>query len=300
MLNELPPALRALEAGYDRVQGTAILSEKQTSLVTGYDVAFWIDGNRSRCDRTWRSDFAGQKKGHQLVSVSTPQRAFVLARGPEDREFRVKYVGVNGQDPDADVSYYARKFLGTVYGFEKPLSQMMAEPSFAFQNVRADGSSRVKADFSYNPADRAGPFLGPMGVVTRVDGWVVLAPDLGWAVQEIQMRATTEKGQQATRSGRVEYDGIRDGLPIIRRVVHNWKTDGKAPAVLSFEVQTISRNATPDKPFTLAAFGLGSLELPPDASPYRVAFWAAGLAVLALALTVWLTWRQRSERLASP
>ena len=94
-------------------------------------------------------------------------------------------------------------------------------------------------------------------------------------------------------TGRVEY-AIEQGAAKLSKVSLNDGADYRAGFKYEFDCKTFEYKSTPEKEFTLAAYGLGDAELPPGRTFNWSPYWFFGLAALAIVVSVIL--RRRAEQ----
>ncbi|MDE2507177.1 MAG: hypothetical protein KGM43_08210 [Planctomycetota bacterium] len=127
--------------------------------------------------------------------------------------------------------------------------------------------------------------------------WLVVSPDLGWAVREIGMG---ESKNASTMWMELSYEGLHGELPILRRsVMHELQV--RRRTVL--DIDQLHFGPIPEREFTLAAYGLPDLDKPAGTSSrWSLGFiwFGAALATLCVALGLkWYSNRLRNVRRAA-
>lgn len=232
------------------------------------------------------------------TGLPTPFRELVFCIGPDYSFFLERRLGQGGYIVKAfgkdykvgatiDGDYMLG--LGAPYRFGRTkFKDILNDKSFSIkklENTKHQGIDCVKIYYSFSPT----------GKIVFRDGWIIVAPSRGWAIQAFAMEALfSGKHIDDYLRGTVEYRTSDTGrvLPSrVRRMVFG------GALCEEYDFDKIEYVNVPESEFTLPAFGLPDLGSPPKGGwQLGASAWFYLAAVIFLALAVLLAWRVRRAR----
>ena len=288
MLAEYPAALKRLEGQYVCATGKAAFStvSKTTGKTATVEIQFACDQSLSRTIEIYRGD-ASHSYGER-VRCSNPSYSFLLSRDSPVRPFVIGDVA-DGTGRVSDFGrFYFDGFLSAPYiAFGRPIREIMERPDLEFKlgevsEVTHESRRLLKIAFAFRPAANFPITLA----------WIEVDPEYGWSVRRFE--GLFGKNQDHKRTGLVEYSGMENGRPVIRRVTHSdWTEDG------TLEIAGIEFDRHPaPRDFTLSAFGLPEVNQKPGPSgSFPLNYWLFGFGAVALggAIFIRVALRRRSD-----
>ena len=166
-------------------------------------------------------------------------------------------------------------------------------PDFAVKALtpsRVDGVDLLRVDFELRYTEEELAKL-PKNVATR-SGWFVTRPDDGWVIQECLISTINHQDVTYTR---VEFGDKQNGVLLPKKIF------SCAPfRRQQIEFDSLRHGPTPESEFTLAAFGLPSIDkTPTPADPNRTGYWLVGLGGFLLVGVIGLKIAGRRNRAAA-
>lgn len=155
--------------------------------------------------------------------------------------------------------------------------------------VDADGESLIRMDFSYRPSDAK---------LSHVDGWLVLDPTLGWAIRsyKVSSKPNPTSPPSVVSSGNARYQKTEEGaiLPQELHMETVFMMDTPVTERYDFYATRGSSQPIPTAEFDLSHYGLADVNRPIKRSTNSLAYWAFGVAAVAIAGSVVLRRLSRS------
>lgn len=190
----------------------------------------------------------------------------------------------------------------TVLAPRERLLELVRDPDFKIvgsREVEAGGDRLVRIDFTNTPKHVGretvdGLVLFP-GRVTLKDGYILLDPSRYWLIREFLVTehegpdlSVKDPNLLAKMSGKYDYKALRDGTPVLSKVV--WQCEQAANAAAVGNRHEFDYAITDDLPsesdFTLTAFGLPEPAGEKRPTTTRWFLWATVAGVLCLALAI--------------
>jgi hypothetical protein len=180
-------------------------------------------------------------------------------------------------------------------GFNLPV--FLDKPELSIQSVRSedrDGERLTRVEYTIQHRDPRAP---------TQKAWCLLKPDSGWSLRAFE---TNYGGNQPySYSGEVEYAGNKgNGIVPRAKTVRLQITMPASVMTNRFDYDRFDLGEGPPEDFSLAAYGLGEIEVPPGRPQNRLPlyFGAVAVAVVALILSIWvrlaIARRKRAEAAA--
>jgi len=220
--------------------------------------------------------------------VANGARSFVLRHnGNRDTPFYLEFKDL-GTPFTKMLEDFRREVVNATYTAAWiDLSQALESGFFSVGSITAvedNGHIYQRIKFEYKPRD---------GNISLAVGWLLLDPKRYWTLRQFEVREEfrTKGVPPLTAYGRNVYtEG--DDLPAIREVHFKQAVENKykTTRTMVFRANSWRYEATPQKDFTLGAYGLGATERPAsltrrtDRTPYL----AAAIAAVALAVALLL------------
>ena len=111
--------------------------------------------------------------------------------------------------------------------------------------------------------------------------WIEFDPEYAWAVRRFEVLMNPDN--DVKRSGSVEYSGMNDGRPIVKRVVDSNPMDYRVVEIT--EIKFDQKLNAGD--FTLSAYGLPEVnQKPGDGRAIPLNYWLFGFGAIALVLAI--------------
>jgi hypothetical protein len=178
-------------------------------------------------------------------------------------------------------------------GFNLPV--FLDKPELSIQSVRSenrDGERFTRVEYTIQHRDPKAPIQ---------KAWCLLDPDSGWSLHAFE---TNYGGSQPySYSGEVEYEGEK-GKGIVPRPKTVRLQITMPPSVMTnrFDYDRFDLREGPPEDFSLAAYGLGEIEVPLGRPQNRLPLYLGAVAVVALILSIWvrlaIARRKRAEAAA--
>ena len=288
---EFPGAMTRLEESLLRGQLSGSCEMRETNwqgIKIRRTIEFINNGSWKKATVTMLDDPSDSDPAHREVFCMGPKGYFFVDRKSTGKPYVIHKVGENDSDHAVGtVTFFLNAFLMAPCGvLKQTMSETLASPTFQFRSaepVTERGANLFKIDIT----DPAGFFRS---------GTIWACPDEGWAIHKADCLAYS--GQQRVISN-VEYAAPQNGLPVPRLVSYFQPIDkpGLKDNHLRYEIDHLTFGPTPDREFTLAAYGLPDVNTPlknlnRDTSPAW--FIGGGLAVLAIAAGLTLYSRRRA------
>jgi hypothetical protein len=220
-----------------------------------------------------------------LVYVDSGKHAFTVSRKSPGSAYYLSRSDKSGSE-DRQTSVYRRKILEAPFnpGGCSEFPACLLSPQFKVTDVeRASGpeGSLVKAGFDYNPGHRNRQLRGRVCFDTSSAS--------GWFLREFEFEVIDPGRKEAgvgKIAGSVRYEK-RAGVPVPIEGITNESVGEKVPTAtvtLRIQYSKFEFVETPPAEFTLAAYGLGDFESPSRRKANPTPYYAALVAVVALAL----------------
>lgn len=230
----------------------------------------------------------------ETIIAQNKRECFKLSRKTEESPYIVQYFGKDRRPIEHDLQRFAMSFAEAPYTLHTlSIREMLSSPDFTLKDVIPGASDRepVRIVFRYDPTD-------PERRQNRFSGWWSAAPRDGWRLTEFDIDVWSGR-QKGKMRGSVRYGEPSGDIPIPQHVEVTY-TFGDYVQKHVFDFDHFALDADPESSFTLAAFGLGSLEGPSHGSDgNKVAYACFGLAALALAASVALRIAARRTRVVT-
>lgn len=268
---EYPSALERLEHAFAETKATGTLRSEWRGVSRSDRISFAKQQHlRVVSVKALEGADAGVRKSERVQCFS-PLTSFTLDRRDVGEPYVLIGTKIPGSSTLAEI-YLDRNLLAPFSIFDKPMSKMMAEPSFRIESVEVAGPDKKDLKITYRYFDKES-LVG--------DGWVEVAPDAGWVIRKSSNQFSTAK---ATILCDIEYSAIGSGgFPLPTRVTYDLPGDRHQV----FDFETITFEPTPEREFTPQFYGLPDLaRLGKDPSSSSAPAWMFGLAALALAVAV--------------
>jgi hypothetical protein len=246
----------------------------------------------------------GKEPHHASVVGRT--YSFVLTRKTAGRPWILtEFSPGKAADSDEPLSWVNELMYGplTVLSPRERLLELVRNPDFKIvgsREVGAGGDRLVRIDFTNTPKYIAtrdtvdGMVLFP-GRVTLKDGYVLLDPSRYWLIREFLVTAhdgpdlsVKDPNLLVTMSGKYDYKALRDGTPVLSKVVWQCEQAASAAAVGNrHELDyAITDNLPSESDFTLTAFGLPEPAGEKRPTTARWFLWATVAGVVCMALAI--------------
>jgi hypothetical protein len=326
VLRELPEALRALEEHFSKAVGSVNYSlknriGKRRSSDTAGKFTFasrrpyWARVTSHRTKAAKSSGPSPEGKTVPEVPASLTQDvvychnkdySFELTKSEADAQYVIRSFdkSVNGVPPrgsTVQIDGWLYEYLDAPFSFSavyQPLSRVISSDRFSIQRiseVRQDGENCLKLEIRLEE--------GMWKIATgepspQYDGWILVAPEKKWALREYELGPST-----LALRGHVEYGDIEDGFPVPKRVViEAMDPRSREPYYIhEFTFEDLRLVDTPDREFTLAAFGLPELAQPGSSRHgSRIALWWLGAALASLVAAIVLKYYSVISRRTRP
>jgi len=287
VLKEYPLALEKLERFYGHVRiagrGSHRAGLGKPKLVIEYTVEFLRNDDSIRLVKGVTADSRGPLETRAFVT--RPRLSFTAARNAESQQFALQSISPGPSDEARLIGLHARLCFSPFSVGELNLRDSLKSPDFTIKGAsRAVHGGRECIKISVERT--------ASGVV--VSGSLIVDPHAGWVLREYE---TAMLSGGRTSRGTVEYEGERDGIPLLRRAKLVYFRDGVPEQTDELTVDRITVEDVPDEEFTLAAFGISDVgatrpPLIPPALAYSV---LAGIAALVMVI-VWRRMRKARQR----
>lgn len=226
---------------------------------------------------SWDIDFAVKRDAvkfiayHQKRGVGTdrpafddiagcigPKSTFLLSRKKDTTSFVIRSLS---DDPRDQRSITHRVIPRIASGFNPRgfslLDYLKQDPDFGIvkaEKINEDGKSMWRIEF--RGGDRPPP--GVQAYVLVKEAWAVVSPSEGWAIRRFETHnVTLPQGYETYCGGEIEYSGVDNGVPLLKRIEAREETKDREPHIVeSFDLDKLDFEPEPDSSFTLAAFGL--------------------------------------------
>lgn len=226
------------------------------------------------------------KDGRSSVIVANAKQSFTLEKSSESRNYTVTSLGTASEQDLKELSQTILKRAFPVAVsytiMTEPIVEFISDKSFKLinssENERPDGKS-IKIEWENSPPN--GPKRRGSFEFSDVS-WALLSYDLYFL--DVKAPDSNQKWIIG-RHGVIEYDGLKNGIPLVRRV-RTWNSGpgGKSPETI-MEVLEIVPGQVSQEEFELGAFGISSA---PIAESSPIAYYlfamsgATGLLVLVI------------------
>jgi hypothetical protein len=271
--SEYPAAGRKLREFYTNLRASG--TERR-----GDDSSRWEFGGNGELMRS----VVTHRDGSVSVIVASPEKAFTLEKGPGSNRFTVTALGPAPPHEYRELVQTIRKKSLAISSphaiLAESIGEFVSEKSFRCREAReveSDGIRVIRVEWENSPA----------GAVKRRGSFEFLA-DGSWALRSFDFHFPETKGRDGRlmdigRHGVLEYQGQRDGMPLVRRMrLWNSGPAGNSPETV-IEVAELSPGPVPRDRFTLEAFGVSTS---PVAEPTPVAYYLLGLSALSALVVV--------------
>jgi len=255
------------------------------------DVQYALDGE-SRLERRVYvpgTTPATADRGAESVRVYTDDYAFRLKKANPDDPYLVLSHTTDRkelQQSKLHMIVHVDAFVKSPYSlFDLPVPRLVADESFTLKSIRSVGTrSEELVEVSF---DLEGSSLW------YDSGRMVLAPGLGWAVREYEVRFVNPNGQPCFDRGSVEYGLKSDGIPFpssVRIERHHPAGEEGNVGIEDVNFRGVTYGPVDGNLFSLAGYDIPELRSDPPRGPIaRIfgnwIFWACLLgAVICLLL----------------
>jgi hypothetical protein len=239
------------------------------------------------------------KDGSIHVVVAASRLSFMLEKTREASQFTVSDMGPAPPSEYADMmQMIRRKALAASSPYSilsDPLDEFVMEKSFRLKDVREvdePGGKVIRVGWENSPPE--GPKRRGSFDFTADGAWAIR----GFDVYFLESRSRLLEGvHDFGRHARLEYQGQRDGIPLLRRMTA-WSSGpgGKSPETV-YEVTELQSGPVSRDQFELAAFGISTT---PAADPTPAAYYLFGLSALAAAAVLLLRYASRRHSATAP
>ncbi len=296
-LHEYNLNLKIIENSYEDLYADGTLvTETFSSSVPGVvkrgesSLEYWRSGKYTKLVRTGLNDNLNIPLS-ELVYVDEPRRLFIVERDVPAQAYRLNHLGDRKLDSINRMNSYINRYIkSSNYIVGAPVAELINSPGFSVRklasSMTAEGGG-IRVDFDYTPPP-AGQSKSPW--TTALSGWWIVDPAHGWVLREYRI---SKYGSPVSWYGRIEYSNELGETKLSKVYLDDGSTDSYG-FKYEFTCKSFLRKQTPDKEFTLAAYGLGDAELPPGRSFNWSPYWFFGLAALAIVVSVIL--RRRAEQ----
>ena len=283
-LAEYPAASKRLNRVYGNLQFDVVHTEEPyaNGVVTRrYREQYATNGGRLlrkvHVEQVKQSD--NDTIGLDRIYVADPRTSFSLQRAAPESPYVI--VGIGSYEERAGgLLFEARPLTATFGYYETTLWQSVHNDVVTEWDVAEGGQGLAQVTWTEKKDET--------GFERR--GKVIVAPSQSWAIREYSLlnyRGEPIRVVGALR-GTAEYDGIEDGVPLVKLLTHWSEGYDERGGVKDrgnmekFEVVSITRELLPESNFTLAAFGLRD----PTAATANRPQWWLWLAVSGFALVL--------------
>jgi len=158
--------------------------------------------------------------------------------------------------------------------------------------INTDGESLTRVEFEYRPNN---PEDDQRQNYYNMSGWFLVDPNLDNAVRAYEVERhdvvhPEDNSLDLEISGKVRYvegSACRYLPQEVRYTYVSVRPDGRRfERALWFEGEDYSTDPVPDREFTLAAYGLGDVARPAGGPRGMLGYWAFGIAVAAISLSI--------------
>jgi hypothetical protein len=288
-LAKYEPAAKRLESFYRnvRIVATEVKQPPPESVkpATTKRLDFRENGDLIRLD----SILGSGEKGNISVVVANPARSFVATRPDDASPFRLDSLDNRYLDRAAGIISRARFSIAPFGWTYCSLLEIIRKPSLEItriQEVKQGEEALVKV-FFLNHEEVVKGFKGT--------GWFNFSPKLCWAIRSASTWADPIRAQDESHHIVVEYDGERDGIPLLSRARY-WAEVGpehKMGYRRTYTVNELTVGPIPESEFVPAAIGITVPDV--GAKPGFNRYLLLGLISLILVLACILVARHRSE-----
>jgi len=177
---------------------------------------------------------------------------FQLRRASADSRFAVLSLEPKDSPPSDSMERYAYRYLNASYSVGGvPLSEILSDPGFSVRSVdyvHSDSELLVHVSYALAPTS--------LQILLR-GGELWLSPDLGWALRRFRsdLDPLGRSDLRPELLGTVEYQGLRQGIAIPKRVLFTQKI-GKSVRNEVFVVERFDFRETPPEQFTLTHYNV--------------------------------------------
>ena len=287
VVKQYPLALENLERFYSHVRivgrGSHRAGIPKPRVVIEYTVEFLRNDDSIRLVKGVTADSRGPLE--TLALVTRPRLSFTAARSAESQEFALQSISPGPSDEARLIGLHAQLCFSPFSLGELNLRDLLKSPDFTIKG--ASGAVHGGRDCIKISVERA----ASQGVVS---GFLIVDPHAGWVLREYET-AMLPTGH--TSRGSVEYEGQREGIPLLRRAKLVYFRDGVPGQIDELTVDRISVEEVPEEEFTLAAFGISDIGAtrPPIIAPGIAYSLLAALVALAI-VVAWRIARRRPQR----
>ena len=290
-LEEAPRAWDEYRARVKRLQGSYTFTIRFTS--TG-------ETKVTPCEFKQREGCALFLNYSQGVAVvQNPRYGFELRRETPDSQWIASRIDLDLKDGiSLTISPYEAVEMWSMYPINfviiaSPLLSPFKDPGFKVKRVTPvvlDGAECCKVEFGYRIE------LGPR-VPSFIAGSVTFDPARLWVIRALEARTESAAGNTEI-SAAYEYEGAKDGFPILKRVTHNFHLVGTDANDRTDTIEFDLKEAdVPEREFTLAAFGFPEPGEAKRTTPWFLWLALGGFACLILA--AFFRWRARRSTQAA-
>ncbi len=234
-----------------------------------------------------------KKDGSSEVIMAEPKLSFMLEKKPGTNRFGVTYLGTPAPH---DYEYMVRTIWQQTMAASSPYVVLMAsvkdfvsEKNFRYKAARevdTPGGRAIQIQWE-NPTQEGLKRLGTFEIAA--DGsWALLRFDLHFP----ETKGTNDKIMDVGRHAVMEYQGQRDGIPLIHRM-RLWVSGpaGPAPETI-FDVLKLEPGPVPNDQMALEAFGVSTSPAPQSAP---VAYYLFGLSAISVLIVGVLRYASRRQ-----
>lgn len=264
------PSLAKLEAAYRRVSGTGVFSihNSTANIDRVHNVQFALtDGNELLIESVSRYTGSNAERtlGWTFVKVATPFQSFRLQRAPGREEYLTEFIS---KGPDAAAAAAIKEsmrgsiqLLSAPYQFMGwiPLSKVVTHDAFSANSITdisgADWPS-IRVSFQVQASSNKQDPLYVWRDSGPISGWFEVYPEHSFALRAFEIQMREPDAVQATQIGRLHYDRVEDGVPVLQRAERELKYGHRQMFTQSLELRSLAFGATDADRFTPAAFGL--------------------------------------------
>jgi len=283
-LKDYRAALGRLQDAYKTVRVEGILSKNSTRAGAFqpfreeiFDYSYAARDGRERMVAT------SKKPEYHRAFVTGDCRNFVVYRRPGRGEYAVEQLGP--LPPTYQGLFESRRdlFVRAAYSASGLVTKLLGSSGFVVRKLERsslDGEELLRVEFTRRPdPEHDDP--------DDVAGWLLLDTARGWAMRSFEVRRISPKasGKAEIRSGSASYR-YEAGLPLPADVSLSVKDIGDTVMRWHFQAKQGTFQPTPPAEFTLAGYGLGDLERPARRGGNAFAYWAFGIAGVAIVASV--------------
>ena len=291
-LQEYREAVKRSKASNSVIQIEGSLSvrriNKQKENKIEAHISYALSNERERIIRGVKEE-GGEKEFGRMVDVLGCERNFTLARSSPKETYRILELI---PDSKARRSQLETIVLGhsvdSLYSLAGiPIFTMIYSKDFNFtriEKVHKEGKVQIRVEFEQN--------LTNPDALGKRRGWVIFEPNNNYVICEYEFNEIFNKSPEYTVvfSGKNFYTSEGVGVPLPEDVTSTVTTFQSGKEVTRdeyhFQAERLSTEPIPDLEFTLAAYGLGDVEQPPNAPTNTLPYWAFGFAAVALGISV--------------